>query len=293
MNPSNRRAIQCYDAGDAIIGCLDASKASEIISKPNSHILRPIAMIFYFMFCSFMMSMVQVIVHDKVPDQATTKPLDDIAWYITSKSPFNTEYGIVVFFDFAEYVMSSLMVIAFWSMWRHQKRCVVFARLFFELGTMFAYRCVTMYVTIIPVMKVEQNYCLPKSDGTPTALFLRGAKTFLTLGMKRSGQNLCGDYMYSGHSATMFIMMHSIINNAPKSMKKLRIIVQIIVLLAILSISISHQHYTIDIVAAYFVTVSIHKSYQTMVAATKLGIPLDELPYRNSWWYPIYNFIES
>ena len=53
------------------------------------------------------------------------------------------------------------------------------------------------------------------------------------------------------------------------------------------------QHYTIDIVAAYFVTVSIHKSYQTMVAATKLGIPHDQLPYRHSWWYPIYNFIES
>jgi hypothetical protein len=250
-------------------------------------------MIFYFMVCAFTMSIVEVIVHDKVPDQATTKPLDDIAWYITSKAPFNTEYGIVEFFDFTEYVMSSLTIIALWSIWRHQKRCVVLARVFFEAGTMFAYRCVTMYVTILPVMKVEQNYCLPKSDGTPTALFLRAWKTWTSLGMKKSGQNLCGDYMFSGHSATLFILMHTIIAYAPKSMKKLRIIVQITVLLAILSISISHQHYTIDIVAAYFVTVSIHKSYQTMVAATKLGISHDQLPYRHSWWYPIYNFIES
>ena len=118
---------------------------------------------------------------------------------------------------------------------------MVFSRVFFELGTMFAYRCVTMYVTILPVMKVEQNYCLPKSDGTPMALLVRASKTFTSLGMKRSGQNLCGDYMYSGHSATLFILMHTIIAYAPKSMKKLRIIVQIIVLLAILSISISHQ----------------------------------------------------
>ena len=44
-------------------------------------------------------------------EQATTKPLDDIAWYITSKAPFNTEYGIVEFFDFTEYVMSSLTII--------------------------------------------------------------------------------------------------------------------------------------------------------------------------------------
>ena len=106
---------------------------------------------------------------------------------------------------------------------------------------MFAYRCITMYVTILPVMKVEQNYCLPKSDGTPMALFLRAWKTWASFGMKKSGQNLCGDYMYSGHSATLFILMHAIIAYAPKSMKKLRIIVQITVLLAILSISISHQ----------------------------------------------------
>ena len=46
-----------------------------------------------------------------ISDQATTKPLDDIAWYITSKAPFNTEYGIVEFFDFTEYVMSSLSII--------------------------------------------------------------------------------------------------------------------------------------------------------------------------------------
>ena len=126
-------------------------------------------------------------------------------------------------------------------MWRHQNRCVVFARFWFELGTMYLYRCVTMSVTTIPVMKVEPNFCLPKSDGTPVALFLRGAKTFVSLGMKRSGQNLCGDYIFSGHSATMFILMHSINDNAPKSMKKLRIIVQIAVLSAILAISISHQ----------------------------------------------------
>ena len=37
--------------------------------------------------------------------------MDDIAWYITSKAPFNTEYGIVEFFDFTEYVMSSLSII--------------------------------------------------------------------------------------------------------------------------------------------------------------------------------------
>lgn len=101
---------------------------NEIISEQKSHILRPIAMIFYFMVCAFTMSIVEVIVHDKVPgmkiallflqfyklifsEQATTKPLDDIAWYITSKAPFNTEYGIVEFFDFTEYVMSSLTII--------------------------------------------------------------------------------------------------------------------------------------------------------------------------------------
>ena len=58
---------QCFHAGDAIIGCLEASKVNEIISEQKSHILRPIAMIFYFMVCSFTMSIVEVIVHDKVP----------------------------------------------------------------------------------------------------------------------------------------------------------------------------------------------------------------------------------
>ena len=58
---------QCFYAGDAIIGCLDATKANEIISKPKSHIMRPIVMMLYFIFWAFMMAMVQVIVHDKVP----------------------------------------------------------------------------------------------------------------------------------------------------------------------------------------------------------------------------------
>lgn len=40
---------------------------NEIISEQKSHILRPIAMIFYFMVCALTMSIVEVIVHDKVP----------------------------------------------------------------------------------------------------------------------------------------------------------------------------------------------------------------------------------
>lgn len=150
-----------------------------------------------------------------------------------------------------------------------------------------------MYVTTIPVMKVEPDYCLPKSEGTAWALFVRGAKTFATMGLKRNGQNLCGDYIFSGHSAILFSLMNFVIDYSPKTMRKLRILVKIAVLTAVLAISISHQHYIIDIVAAYFVTTSIHQSYHTLVATVDLGIPLEELPHRNSWWFPFYNYIES
>ena len=40
---------------------------NEIISEQKSHILRPIVMMFYAMLCTFTMSIVEVIVHDKVP----------------------------------------------------------------------------------------------------------------------------------------------------------------------------------------------------------------------------------
>ena len=76
------------------------------------------------------------------------------------------------------------------------------------------YRIFTISFTILPVPAVEINHCAPKTDGSPGQIFSRASKLFIGAGMDLTGQNMCGDYIYSGHtsmltSSTLFILEYS------------------------------------------------------------------------------------
>ncbi|CAG5097676.1 Oidioi.mRNA.OKI2018_I69.XSR.g15181.t1.cds [Oikopleura dioica] len=138
----------------------------------------------YLQCCLFLMTVTEAIVHDKVPDQNTTAPLPDIAWELTAKWPFETEFGNHLCFKLTEIIILCLTVLAHLHFITHVHFSIVFRRWLFHVGTVYLYRVLTISVTILPVPKLPPNHCMPKTDGSVEQILQRAWKTLSGAGME-------------------------------------------------------------------------------------------------------------
>ncbi len=139
-------------------------------------------------------------------DQNTTEPLKDIAWELTAKWPFETEYGNHVCFKLTEIIILSLVILSQLHIITHVHFSIVFRRFLFHVGTgisifeascqksvlVYLYRVLTISVTILPVPKLPPGHCMPKTDGSIEQILGRAWKTLSGAGMDMAGMNMCG-----------------------------------------------------------------------------------------------------
>ena len=107
-----------------------------------------------------------------------------------------------------------LFTLALGQLINNKYRSILLRRFFFHIGTVYMYRIITISFTILPVPAVKPDHCAPKTDGSISEILMRAGKLFLGAGMDITGQNMCGDYMYSGHtsmltSTTLYILEYS------------------------------------------------------------------------------------
>lgn len=256
--------------------------------------LKTLGMLIYAICCLFAMTLVETIVHDHVPSQNSTAPLGDVAWVVTDNWPFQAEFGIHECFRATEIIGVTLMVLAGLHIITHRHTSIILRRFFFHFGTVYLYRVLTISVTILPVPKLPPGHCLAPSDGSAAAIFSRAFGTLLGGGMDMTGVNMCGDYLYSGHtcvitSATLFILEYS-----PKRWWLYHYLCQITAIIGVLCILIAHEHYTIDVVVAYYVCTNHFWIYHTLSSSQELkaGSP-DNTPLSRVWFFRILTFMEG
>uniref|UniRef100_A0A3Q1FAN4 Sphingomyelin synthase 2b n=1 Tax=Acanthochromis polyacanthus TaxID=80966 RepID=A0A3Q1FAN4_9TELE len=223
------------------------------------------------------------VVHERVPDKSVSPPLPDKFFDYVDRVPW----------AFTVTEVNGLILCGLWLVqWISLKhRAIIGRRCFFLIGTLYMYRCVTMYITTLPVPG-KHMVCAPKLYNDSTGKIWRILRLISGGGLSLTGSHLmCGDFLYSGHTVMLTLSYLFIKEYSPPWMWWYRWICWLLSASGVLCILIGHEHYSIDVVIGYFVTTRTFWWYHTMANTHALRHAPNNFLSR-TWWNPVFNFLE-
>ncbi|XP_045078444.1 phosphatidylcholine:ceramide cholinephosphotransferase 2 [Coregonus clupeaformis] len=207
---------------------------------------------FYAIFNLVLTTVVITVVHERVPEKESSPPLPDKFF----------DYIDRVKWAFTVTEINGMLLVGIWVIqWLFLRyKSIAGRRFFFLIGTLYLYRCVTMYITTLPVPG-NHFTCAPKLYGDSHAKMQRVLTLISGGGLSITGSHLmCGDFLYSGHTVMLtltylFIKECELIclHSHPLNIDQL-----------LVCILVAHEHYSVDVVVAYFITSRLFWWYHTM-----------------------------
>ena len=134
--------------------------------------------------------------HDRVPTNTSSLPdlvLDNLTYQ---------QYGL----DVSEILLVLNLVVALSVVLCHSCSLVILRRVWLVMGVLYYYRALTMFVTVLP--KPDTRYeCRPRVENLTGLIIVQRVLTILSGGgLSINGKHvLCGDYIFSGHTATLLL----------------------------------------------------------------------------------------
>eukprot|EP00063_Salmo_salar_P038513 XP_014013348.1 PREDICTED: sphingomyelin synthase-related protein 1-like [Salmo salar] len=261
---------QCHihSTGDrkCLLGRLDPELWKTVVSS--------VYVMLVFGFTSFVM----VIVHDRVPDMTTYPPLPDIFLDSVPRIPWA--------FAMAEACGLILVYIFLLVLLLHKHRSIILRRLCSLIGTVFLLRCVTMFVTSLSVPG-QHLQCSSKMYGDTWSKVQRVLAIWSGFGMTLNGVDTCGDYMFSGHTVVLTILNFFITEYTPRSWHLIHTISWVLNLFGIFFILAAHEHYSIDVFIAFYITTRLFLYYHTLANTRAF-----QHSRRARIWFPMFSFFE-
>ncbi|MFH4976521.1 hypothetical protein AB6A40_003230 [Gnathostoma spinigerum] len=224
-------------------------------------------------------------VHERVPQQP---PLPDFVFTHTPYMPWT----III----SEYLMLTSFVFMVLLTLMHRHRWIVFRRITFIASLLYFGRCLTMFVTQVPV--ADPNFvCAPRlatENSTMWNITLRALRIVSGLGLKLTGNNsLCGDYIYSGHTVVLVTSSLFIQEYSPRRWKLLHLLSTFVSTVGVLLLLISRGHYTVDVIISYWISTRVFWIYHTMAAYPSLK---DRTSNHNHLskiiWFRLFHYME-
>lgn len=229
---------------------------------------------FVFGFTSFVM----VIVHERVPDMRTYPPLPDIFLDSVPRIPWA--------FAMAEACGVILCYMFLLILLLHKHRSILFRRLCSLMGTVFLLRCCTMFVTSLSVPG-QHLQCASKTYGDAWGKIQRALAIWTGFGMTLTGVQTCGDYMFSGHTVVITMLNFFVTEYTPRTWNLIHTISWVLNLFGIFFILAAHEHYSIDVFIAFYITTRLFLYYHTL-ANTRAY----QHSRRARIWFPMFSFFE-
>uniref|UniRef100_A0A0N5C1U8 PAP2_C domain-containing protein n=1 Tax=Strongyloides papillosus TaxID=174720 RepID=A0A0N5C1U8_STREA len=197
-------------------------------------------------------------VHDFRP---TSRPLPDISFSITPYEP------VLLYVN--EFIMVLLSLTSLFTCFLHKYRWILLRRLFIITAMLYFGRMFTLLFTTLP--NADPNYpCAPRftdKNRTISGVLGRAVRVFFGAGLQVEGnQNLCGDYIYSGHTVIAVISALIINEYSPRRWKYIHFVTWPLTFTNILFLLISRGHYTIDVAISYWLTTRLFWEYHTFAA---------------------------
>ncbi|XP_037547016.1 sphingomyelin synthase-related protein 1 [Nematolebias whitei] len=237
-------------------------------------VLSSVYVVFVFGFTSFVM----VIVHERVPDMRTYPPLPDIFLDSVPRIPWA--------FAMAEACGVILCNIWLLVLLLHKHRSILLRRLCSLMGTVFMLRCITMFVTSLSVPG-QHLQCSGKMYGDMWAKLQRAVAIWSGFGMTLTGVHTCGDYMFSGHTVVLTMLNFFVTEYTPRSWNFIHTLSWVLNLFGIFFILAAHEHYSIDVFIAFYITTRLFLYYHTL-ANTRAY----QQSRRARIWFPMFSFFE-
>lgn len=245
----------------------------------------------YSFLVTWITSFVMVIVHERVPDMKRYPPLPDIFLDNVPHIPWA--------FHMCEITGTLLFSIWVCVCIFHKYRMVLLRRFFALAGTVFLLRCVTMLITSLSVpgthLQCNQNdYKVDDNNLTLTeAVSLRISRAYTIwsgLGMSIQGVRTCGDYMFSGHTVALTLLNFFITEYTPRKLYFLHTMTWLLNMFGIFFILAAHEHYSIDVFVAFYITSRLFLYYHTLANNQAL---MSRDSNRTRIWFPMFSYFEN
>ncbi|KAF3708295.1 Sphingomyelin synthase-related protein 1 [Channa argus] len=236
-----------------------------------------ISVIYVFLVFGFT-SFVMVIVHERVPDMRTYPPLPDIFLDSVPRIPWA--------FAMAEACGLILCYMFLLILLLHKHRSILLRRLCSLMGTVFLLRCCTMFVTSLSVPG-QHLKCSSKTYSDTWGKIQRALAIWSGFGMTLTGVQTCGDYMFSGHTVVITMLNFFVTEYTPQTWNLIHTISWVLNLFGIFFILAGHEHYSIDVFIAFYITTRLFLYYHTL-ANTRAY----QQSRRARIWFPMFFFFE-
>uniref|UniRef100_A0A493SVE8 Phosphatidylcholine:ceramide cholinephosphotransferase 1 n=1 Tax=Anas platyrhynchos platyrhynchos TaxID=8840 RepID=A0A493SVE8_ANAPP len=210
----------------------------------------------YALFCFIFTTVTISVVHERVPPKEVQPPLPDAF--------FDRFDRVQWAFSICE--INGMILVGLWFVqWLLLKyKSIISRRFFCIVGTLYLYRCITMYVTTLPVPGMHFK-CSPKLFGDWESHLRRIMKLIAGGGLSITGShNMCGDYLYSGHTVILTLTYLFIKEYSPRRLWWYHWLCWTLSMVGMFCILLAHDHYTVDVVVAYYITTRLFWWYHTM-----------------------------
>uniref|UniRef100_A0A8W8JLF3 Sphingomyelin synthase-like domain-containing protein n=1 Tax=Magallana gigas TaxID=29159 RepID=A0A8W8JLF3_MAGGI len=136
----------------------------------------------------------------------------------------------------------------------------------------------------------EHLACEKKSYGDVWAKLKRAFEIWSGLGMTTTGVRTCGDYMFSGHTVILTMLNFFITEYTPRKLYYLHTCSWMANMFGVFLILAAHEHYSIDVFVAFYLTSRLFLYYHTLANNRSL---MDRDKGRRRFWFPLFSFFES
>ncbi|NXG87261.1 SMS1 cholinephosphotransferase, partial [Stercorarius parasiticus] len=239
----------------------------------------------YALSCFIFTTVTISVVHERVPPKEVQPPLPDAF--------FDRFDRVQWAFSICE--INGMILVGLWFVqWLLLKyKSIISRRFFCIVGTLYLYRCITMYVTTLPVPGMHFK-CSPKLFGDWESHLRRIMKLIAGGGLSITGShNMCGDYLYSGHTVILTLTYLFIKEYSPRRLWWYHWLCWALSIVGMFCILLAHDHYTVDVVVAYYITTRLFWWYHTMANQQVLKEASQTNLLARVWWYKPFQYFEK
>ncbi|KAL7668236.1 hypothetical protein ACOME3_008946 [Neoechinorhynchus agilis] len=195
------------------------------------------------------------IADERTPNPKIYKPLPDVFMDNFNRISWAARASEVTILMFVG--MFVIMVIF------HKCRRLIVQRCFIILSLLYLFRGLTVIVTSMP-MTGPHLICSSRKPVTIKDRIKRAANVMLSQGMEINGNQMCGDYIFSGHTCMLVVLAHFLTEYAPKRTLAFPFLIWSACGLGAVCILLGHFHYTVDVVLAIVISSRLFTYYHVL-----------------------------